>query len=152
MFVEFAVGAFAEIAACRTTERVGGSQANGKAGWQGSVIPRPDSSTPTPTLIGGYAVPNRRKGWKPTEKCETIPNISSVNKTTWNKEAVWGSMSVTTRNGGNPQETVTVIERYEDQPDELTIHPDPDNCTDQVLMTRWISAQEGSFVSLASMQ
>lgn len=43
--------------------------------------------------------------------------------------------------------TVAVIERYKDAPDECTIHPDR-RYHSEVGQTEWISAQEGSYISL----
>ena len=41
------------------------------------------------------------------------------------------------------------LAHYADAPDECTIYPT--NATEEELVTTWISAQEGSYVSLAEM-
>lgn len=54
----------------------------------------------------------------------------------------------TEQSGHEDVVTVAVIERYQDAPDECTIFPDARYHTD-TRQTEWISAKEGSFVSLA---
>lgn len=44
---------------------------------------------------------------------------------------------------------IAVVEEYDDGPDECTIYPDGDN---RRLLTEWVSAEEGSFVSLDEMR
>jgi hypothetical protein len=44
---------------------------------------------------------------------------------------------------------IAVVEEYDDGPDECTIYPDGDT---RRLLTEWISAEEGSFVSLDEMR
>lgn len=45
-------------------------------------------------------------------------------------------------------DTVALVERYQDAPDECTIFPDVRKRPDMTT-TEWISAKEGSFVSRA---
>ncbi|WP_458187654.1 DUF7511 domain-containing protein [Haladaptatus sp. NG-WS-4] len=48
------------------------------------------------------------------------------------------------------QELTGTLVRYEDQPDEYTIYPR--GVDGDLLMTRWITAREGSYVGLESMR
>lgn len=45
-----------------------------------------------------------------------------------------------------PAGLVSVVETHDDAPDECTIHPV--DVPDHELMTTWMTAQDGSFVSL----
>jgi hypothetical protein len=58
---------------------------------------------------------------------------------------------VTGPNDGNPGRRLTLegtVVRYEDKPDECTLHPaDP---TDRECTTAWITAKEDSYVSAAA--
>ena len=45
---------------------------------------------------------------------------------------------------------VAHVERYEDAPDECTIYPG--DVAGEELVTHWLSAAEGSYVSLAAMR
>jgi hypothetical protein len=44
---------------------------------------------------------------------------------------------------------IAVVEEYDDEPDECTIYPDGEN---RRLLTEWVSAKEGAFVSLDEMR
>jgi hypothetical protein len=48
------------------------------------------------------------------------------------------------RSNSEAPEWVSVVEYYDDAPDECTIYPL--GCPDHELVTTWITAQEGSFV------
>lgn len=50
----------------------------------------------------------------------------------------------------SPPEYEATVVSYDDEPDECTIYPA--NATDEEVVTTWISAKSGSYVSLADMR
>ncbi|WP_232700438.1 DUF7511 domain-containing protein [Halobacterium wangiae] len=50
---------------------------------------------------------------------------------------------------GRPRGVIAVVEEHDDAPDECTIYPDSDS---RRLLTEWVSAEAGSFVSLDEMR